>query len=194
MRRPLWWVVGGLILVAIVALVSMLAVEQFVPPRKADPATSAASPTATPHITATLFYMAPGGQALQPVRRDVPLAKTDGTPALAAQGAQILNAQLAAPPSPYVSVIPKGTTLRAFYVTEQGDAFVDLSPEVTTAHPGGSLAEMLTVYAIVNAVTANLRSVQRVQILVGGKESETIAGHVDVRRPLAADLSYVKTK
>ena len=29
----------------------------------------------------------------------------------------------------------------------QGDAFVDLSPEVSTAHPGGSINELLTVYA-----------------------------------------------
>ena len=51
---------------------------------------------------------------------------------------------------------------------------------------------VLTVYAIVNAVTANLPSVQRVQILVDGKEVDTIAGHIDVRRPLARDGSLVK--
>ena len=71
-------------------------------------------------------------------------------------------------------------------MTDRGDAFVDLSREVVSAHPGGSLTELLTVYAIVNAVTANLPAVQRVQILVDGKEVDTIAGHVDVRRPLDA--------
>ena len=39
-------------------------------------------------------------------------------------------------------------------------------------------------YAIVNAVTANLPAVQRVQILIDGKEVDTLAGHVDLRRPL----------
>jgi spore germination protein GerM len=91
-----------------------------------------------------------------------------------------------------VSVIPKGTTLRAFFVTERGDAFVDLSREVTTAHPGGSLTELLTVHAIVNAVTTNLPAVQRVQIMVDGKEVDTLAGHVDIRRPLSRDASLVK--
>jgi hypothetical protein len=90
-----------------------------------------------------------------------------------------------------VSVIPKGTTLRAFFVTERGDAFVDLSRDVSTAHPGGSLTELLTVHAIVNAVTANLPAVQRVQILVDGREVDTLAGHVDVRRPLVRDASLV---
>jgi spore germination protein GerM len=91
-----------------------------------------------------------------------------------------------------VSVIPPGTTLRAFYVTQQGDAFVDLSPNVTTGHPGGSYTELLTVHAIVNAVTANLPTVQRVQILVDGKEADTLAGHVDLRRPLSRDASFVR--
>jgi len=89
-------------------------------------------------------------------------------------------------------VIPAGTQLRAFYVTDRGDAFVDLSPEISAAHPGGTLNELLTVYAIVNAVTANLPAVQRVQLLVDGKEVDTIAGHVDVRRPLAKDATLVR--
>ena len=46
-----------------------------------------------------------------------------------------------------MQVVPKGTKLRAFYVTERGDAFVDLSGDVVSAHPGGSLTELLTVYA-----------------------------------------------
>jgi hypothetical protein len=34
--------------------------------------------------------------------------------------------------------------------------------------------------------------VKRVQILVDGKEVDTIAGHVDVRRPLTRDTSLVR--
>ena len=66
--------------------------------------------------------------------------------------------------------------LRAFYVTERGDAFVDLSSDVVRGHPGGSLNELLTVYAIVNAVAANLPAARRVQILVDGKEADTHRG------------------
>lgn len=145
-------------------------------------------PSETPHIAATLFYATAEGDALLPVQREVPLAE-----GLVAQGRQILTAQFAPPPAPYISAIPPGTMLRAFYVTEKGDAFVDVSG-ISTAHPGGSLTEMLTVHAIVNAVTANLPAVQRVQILVDGKEVDTIAGHVDIRQPLSRDTSLVRAQ
>ena len=150
--------------------------------------TTAPPPGETPHIAATLFYAAAEGDALIPVQREVPLAE-----GLVAQGRQILTAQFASPPAPYVSAIPAGTTLRAFFVTEKGDAFVDVSG-ISTAHPGGSLTELLTVQAIVNAVTANLPAVQRVQILVDGKEVDTVAGHVDIRQPLTRDASLVRAE
>ena len=158
------------------------------PPAQAQPA-SAPAPQATARITATVFYGSVDGQALIPYRREVELADN-----VVAQGTHILRAQFDAAPAPLVSVIPKGTTLRSFYVTDRGDAFVDLSPAVMSGHPGGTLMELLTVYAIVNAVTANLPKVQRVQILVNGGEVETLAGHVDLRHPLARDRSLVREK
>ncbi len=156
--------------------------------RDADVAVEAVPPTPAeaPHIAATMFYATPEGDALMQVRREVPLAE-----GLVAQGREILLIQIQQPPAPYISAIPAGTTLRAFYVTEKGDAFVDLSG-IRGAHPGGSLTELLTVQAIVSAVTANLPAVQRVQILVDGKEVDTIAGHVDIRRPLTRDTSLVR--
>ena len=161
----------------------------FTPTPNAAPAATvtAPPPAGTAHITATLYYGSSDGRALVPVRRDVPAATS-----VVDQGRQILTVQFQDAPQPYVQVVPKGTKLRAFYVTERGDAFVDLSGDVVSAHPGGSLTELLTVYAIVNAVTANLPAVQRVQVLVEGKEVDTIAGHVDVRRPLEKDATLVR--
>jgi len=149
--------------------------------------TTEAPPVGTAHITATLYYASSDGRALVPVRRDVPAATS-----VVDQGRQILTVQFQDAPQPYVQVVPKGTKLRAFYVTERGDAFVDLSGDVVSAHPGGSLTELLTVYAIVNTVTSNLPAIQRVQLLVEGKEVDTIAGHVDVRRPLEHDRTLVR--
>ena len=183
-------IAGAIVLLVIIAGLVVVSVERFVPPRKT--AVRPAPPpsvAATAHINVTLFYGSLDGEALIPLRREVPLA--DG---VVAQGAQILMTQLGEAPSPLTSVIPKGTSLRAFYVTDRGDAFVDLSREVAVAHPGGSLLEMMTVYALVDAVTANLPRVHRVQLLVDGRTVDTIAGHIDVRRPLLPDLSLVRSK
>jgi hypothetical protein len=178
----------GIVLLALLAW-GMTSLLERVTRRQADnalPATTSAVTSEAAHIAATLFYAAAGGDALIPVRREVPLAE-----GLVAQGRQIVASQLQPAPPPYVSAIPTGTTLRAFYVTEKGDAFVDLGG-ISSTHPGGSLAELLTVQALVNAVTANLPAVQRVQILVDGKEVDTLAGHIDIRRPLVRDTSLVR--
>jgi spore germination protein GerM len=186
-----WWLAffGAL---AILVLIAVMAARIYGPRREApaEPtvAGAAAPPSQTAHITATLFYGSEDGQALVPVQRDVPLAGS-----VADQGREILTAVLAGqPPEPYVAIIPAGTMLRAFYVTDKGDAFIDLSAEAASGHPGGSLNELLTVYALVNAVTANLPAVKRVQILVDGKEVDTLAGHVDLRRPLTRDDGLVR--
>ena len=177
----------GIMLLALLAWGVTVLLERLARPGAPAAAGAPMESVETPHIAATLFYASPEGDALVPIRRDVPLA--DG---LVAQGRQIVAAQLQTAPTPHLSAIPAGTALRAFYVTERGDAFVDLSREVSTAHPGGSFNELLTVQTIVNAVTANLPAVQRVQIMVDGREVDTIAGHVDVRRPLNRDASLVR--
>ena len=177
----------AVVILAAIGVSQML--ERMVAPAAPPQSTPApAAPAASvPHIIATLYYGTADGQALAAVKREVPLG--DGP---RAQGRQILESELESAPAPYLSLIPAGTMLRAFYITDRGDAFVDLSPEVSTMHPGGSTNELLTVYAIVNTVTANLSSVQRVQILIGGKQADTLAGHVDLRRPFERDTSLIR--
>ena len=74
-----------------------------------------------------------------------------------AQARSILEAQLSAEaPAPLVSTIPKGALLRGIFVSERNEVFVDLDPAIRTAHPGGTMQELMTVYTIVNAVLTNL--------------------------------------
>ncbi len=142
-------------------------------------------PPAVRRITATLFYISDDGMWLAPVQREVPFGAS-----VAEQARAIVEAQIGASP-PLVSAIPGDTKLRELFVTERGDAFVDLSADVTGRHTGGTLDEVLTVYTIVNALTVNLPAIARVQILVDGKEVDTLAGHVDLRHPLAKSMDWV---
>ena len=190
MTRTRWLQVGGVVLVFVVAAwIASSILERVVSPAPAPSTapTPAAPAASVPHIIATLYYGTPDGQALAAVKREVPLGEGPRE-----QGRQILQSELEDAPAPYLSLIPRGTTLRGFYITDRGDAFVDLSAEASTLHPGGSTHELLTVYAIVNAMTANLSSVERVQILIDGRQADTLAGHVDLRRPFERDTVLVR--
>ena len=74
------------------------------------------------------------------------------------------------------------------------DDSVELSADARVAHTGGALDELFTLSAIVNALTVNLPAITRVQILVEGKEVDTLAGHVDLRHPLQKNLKWVRTE
>jgi len=138
-------------------------------------------------IKARLFYIADDGTRLAGVERDV--AYGEGT---VEQARQMIEAQIAPVAEPLVSAVPAGTRLRALFVSDRGTAYVDLSREVAAAHTGGSVNELLTVYAIVNVLTANLPAITAVQVLVDGKEVETLAGHVDLRLPLVGNATWVQ--
>ena len=188
-RRSLMIFIGFIGITGMVAIVLTIAVPRWI----RGPKTTAVAPAPTGltspgrRIKARLFYVADDGARLTNVERDV--AYGEGT---VEQARQIIEAQIAPVTQPLVSAVPPATKLRAIFVTEQGEAFVDFSPELATGHTGGSTDELLTVYTIVNALTANLPAVKSVQLLIEGKQVETLAGHVDLRRPLDTNLAWVQ--
>ena len=103
----------------------------------------------------------------------------------------IVERQLQPPEPPLLSPFPDGTALRTIYLTPDGDAFVDLSRHVSEGHAGGSLDELFTVYALVNSLALNMNEINAVQILIEGREVDTLKGHVDLRRPLGLNLNWV---
>ena len=149
----------------------------------------AAAPAAERKITATLYYISEDGLSLVGVQREVPFADSVGE-----QARRIIEAQLGSAPPPLSSAIPESTVLRGLFLSDKGHAFVDLSADARTRHTGGALDELFTIYAIVNALTVNLPAIARVQILVDGKEVDTLAGHVDLRHPLQKNLKWVRTE
>ncbi|MBP2633550.1 MAG: Lipoprotein LpqB, GerMN domain protein [Firmicutes bacterium] len=80
-----------------------------------------------------------------------------------------------------VSMIPKGTKLRGIKV-EKNIAYVDFSKELVKKFNGGSDGEIMLVGTIVNTLT-EFPEIKAVQILVEGKQVDTIAGHMDTSEP-----------
>lgn len=188
MKRQRALAVGGLALLTI-ALAWLLfgTLPRWYARAPVNPAVSVAPATSGRKIQARLYYLSQDGTRLIGVERDVPYGE-----GAANQAREIVIAQVAPVVEPFVSTVPPGTTLRSLFLTGDGAAYVDLSANVATAHTGGTLDELLTVYAIVNALTTNLPAVTAVQLLVNGQEVSTLSGHVDLRRPLAKNLAWVQ--
>lgn len=191
MRRPSLFAVLAVLVTAVAAWLLLFVLPRRYGPRQVEspPASSTgtAQPEAARRITATLFYISEDGMRLVGAKREVPYGATP-----AEQARRIIEEALKPAPAPYATAIPPGTKLRSLFVTARGQAYVDLSREISDAHTGGSLDELFTVYAIVNALTVNLPAISAVQILVDGKEVDTLAGHVDLRRPLGRNLKWTE--
>lgn len=187
MTRGMKFAIGG----GVLLLAGGLWLVTFVPgwlSRAPGNTTPAPAPevTSARRIQATLYYVSEDGAELVPSTREVPYGATPSE-----QARQIVLAQIKTPPQGLVSAIPEGTSLRGVFMGGHGELYVDLSPEVLH-HPGGSLDEALTVYAIVNAVTTSLPDVTAVQILIDGKEVDSLAGHIDLREPIGRSDAWVR--
>ncbi|MGD8377273.1 MAG: GerMN domain-containing protein [Acidobacteriota bacterium] len=138
--------------------------------------------------TVLLFFPAEEGDLLVPEERVIFLTAT-----VTSQVKQAVSEVLLGPneeDAGAVAAFPARTRLLAIFILPDGTAVVDLGSEAT-AIPHGSAAELTAVYAIVNTVAYNFPGLSRVRFLVEGEEVETLAGHVDLTRPLAADLKRV---
>ncbi|MBN2374383.1 GerMN domain-containing protein [bacterium] len=97
---------------------------------------------------------------------------------------QVVEELLKGPENQENNPIPQGTRIMAIFLDQNGIAYIDLSEEIRTNHPGGTWGELMTIYSIVNTVMDNFDAVKGVKILVMGKEIETLKGHIDTRYPL----------
>jgi hypothetical protein len=107
-------------------------------------------------------------------------------------GRTIIESLIKGPRGELVRTIPEEASLKAFYVTEDGSAFADFNAAIRDKHPGGSSSELLTVYSIVNSLVMNIPEIKRVKILIEGRESMTLAGHMDLRFPFKANSLVVR--
>lgn len=160
------------------------------PTPDAEPAAPAAETPAAvgPRIAAMLYFVSEDGTLLEGTSMDVPLRDSP-----AAQARALVEAQLATePPAPLTRAVPAGVTVRGVFLTGRDDAYVDLDGTFVSALPGGSHNELMAAYAIVSVLTTNLTPITRVQILIDGREVETLTGHVDLREPLRKNEGLIR--
>jgi len=91
-----------------------------------------------------------------------------------------------------VRTLPEQTRLLSVQINREGLATVNFSREFTQLHPGGSSTEIMTVYAIVNTLTTNIKNVRMVRIYQENRPLRTIAGHIDCNRVFYPDPTIVQ--
>jgi spore germination protein GerM len=91
-----------------------------------------------------------------------------------------------------IPALPPHAKLLTLRMDQDGVAKVNFDQTLSKEHPGGSSAEMLTLYSVVNSLTFNFPQIKRVQILIDGKEAESIAGHISLKQPVSFNPSIVK--
>lgn len=136
-------------------------------------------------IQITLYYAAKDGSQLVQENR-----KIDKVPGMARKTVEELLKGPGAT-SGLANTIPTGTQLLDINLKPDGLAIANFSGELKNSHSGGSSSEAMTVYSIVNTL-AQFPTVQRVQILLEGETIETLAGHLDIAKPLEPDYSLIK--
>lgn len=73
-----------------------------------------------------------------------------------------------------------GAEVRDVYIVDPGLAVIDVNSAFADGHRSGVLVEELTVASLVQTLAGNLPGINRVKILVDGKDRPTLAGHADL--------------
>ena len=137
-------------------------------------------------INVKLFFQAADRPGLAIEERPVTFS-TD----LAGQVRAVVDELIRGPKNGLQPTLAPQTRVLEVFVSARGVAYVDLSKEARAVASGGSEAELVTVYSVVNSLTANFPALKRVQILVEDRPAATLAGHVDLTRPLPPDMTLL---
>ena len=131
---------------------------------------------------AIIYFSDPQERFLMPEKRYV-IKEED--PAL--QAKEIVKALLEGSKEGLVNTFPTGVTIRDVKLDDGGTAFVNFNKNLTKLHPGGSTAEMASIYSLTNSITENVPDVKKVKILMEGKELSSIKGHISTKNAFLPD-------
>jgi spore germination protein GerM len=183
-------ILGGLgIVLAILLYIFFTGGEKESIRRAADTAVPKAQPSApepAPRKTVTLLFLSEADDMLHREARDIAAGPSD-----AAEAERLLAEIIKGSDKDLVSPLPPETRVRQVFVAKDGVAYVDFGREIMEKFSYGSSSELFAIYAVVDALAFNFKSIKRVAILVEGAERETLGGHVDLTRPFVPDFSIL---
>jgi spore germination protein GerM len=143
----------------------------------------AAHPQQEGTLLVTLFFASPDGAKLVREGREIDSC-ADSADCVESVVGELINGPL----GDLSPTLPDTTSVNAVQVN--GDlAMVDLDEEMIKDLPGGSNAEMMAIYSIIDSIAVNFPRIKQVKLLFNGKTVDTLKGHLDLRMPLAPDYT-----
>ncbi len=136
--------------------------------------------------TITLYFLSEDDDLLHAEKREVAAKRSVAEDIETAVGELLKGSS-----GDLLSPFPPETKVRQVFLDEDGTAYVDFSREFAENQAFGASSEMAAVYAVVNTVAVNQKTVKRVSLLIEGGERETLGGHIDLSRPLLPQYSLV---
>ncbi len=166
------------------------------PPEPAGTASSPVPPDAVPalpgegepppNVQPVRLHFADEMDRLAPEMRDIDAGGT-----LADRLRRTVEALFAGPSGRLRRVIPPGTRLRALYLDPRGIVTLDLDATFARGLTEGSSDALLAVWSVVNTLAVSFAEVRQVKLLIEGEERRDLGGHLDLSRPLTADMSLL---
>jgi len=135
-----------------------------------------------------LYFSDPGSESLVGEKREI-ARRGD----VEDEAEELISELTKGPKGKLIPTLPPRTRLLDLQLDERGIARVNFSKDLSKGHPGGSSAEMMTIYSIVNSLTLNFPEIKGVKLLVEGKGIETIAGHISSAQPFRPNPNLIKT-
>jgi hypothetical protein len=172
--------IGVAVMLAVVLAMSFYAWRMRGRMQQAEPATAYIRPVTPPvqgpteQLTLYVAYDDPGSLRAQGASIPLPAGRQE-------RAQELLRALLGLYLEKSSShPLGPGAEIRDVYLVDPGLAVIDTNDAFADGHRSGVLEEELTVASMVESLAANIPGINRVKILVGGKERETLAGHADL--------------
>jgi len=135
---------------------------------------------------ATLFFSDANERFLVPEKRLIPRENEPEE-----QAKELVLALIDGSKTGLVNTFPEKVEILGIKKEEGEILSVDFRESLAVNHPGGSAAEMATVYSLTNTLTTNLPAIKKVRILIGGKERESLKGHIGLRSPFMMNRELI---
>lgn len=139
-------------------------------------------------FNAFVYFAGPGRTHLKAASKQLP-ASADAHQ----KARMLLKALTDGPSSPELGrTLPDGTSVNTLFITGTGDAYVDLLVDRDSAGATDTLSEYMAVYSLVNTLAVNIEQIQRVKIILNGKEGQGFGRHISLEPFFNTNMLIVK--